>query len=237
MEEITERLVQNDKGLGQTAADVEIFPTELELAAAVDTGERPFVAPEPETVPDEAGIPEAVEGDKPQSPPAGYENVPQELWPDANGNPPQLTEKLLSKLRGKYFTVKHPRLTDCGHLLDMINQPKNNCQTCWWTWFNSHPQLIEVADQFFRTHGKNAMISMRGEKFVKMFLRFMSTVHHFMEQERLKNANNSERANTDSVDGDTARFEDEGGRTIEATDEGGEVKSRGISSGLHEQNV
>src|SRR5271157_5895140 len=111
------------------------------------------------------------------------EKLPPELRPDENGNPPEITPAVLSKLRGKYFTVRHVRLGVCDHLLDMINQPRNNCENCWFQWFNTHPQLVEVADQFFRTQGKKPMIGMRGERFVKMFLRYMSTVIHFMKQE------------------------------------------------------
>ena len=121
--------------------------------------------------------------------------VPPELQPDAEGNPPNITPELIRQLRGKYFTVKHVRLLDCNHLLDMVNQPKNNCETCWFNWFNSHAKLIEVADEFYRAHGKAPMVAMRGIKFVKNFLRFMSTVHHFMqlEKEQKNVADNQER--------------------------------------------
>src|SRR5208283_5322638 len=85
------------------------------------------------------------------APPEGYEGTPPELWPDKDGNPPVITERLLKSLRGKYFTVRHVRLGNCGHLLDMINQPKNNCHECWVAFFSTHPQLVEVAHQFYQT--------------------------------------------------------------------------------------
>jgi hypothetical protein len=122
------------------------------------------------------------------APPQVSDGVPPELQPDADGNPPKLTEQLLRKLRGKYFTVRHPLLTNCGHRLDMVNEPRHrHCENCYFQWFNTHPQLVETADQFYRTHGVVALTGMRGKHFVKMFVRYMATVIHFMkESEALK---------------------------------------------------
>jgi hypothetical protein len=100
-------------------------------------------------------------------------------------------------MRGKYFTVKHPRLEACGHLLDMINFPKRNCHTCLFNWFNSHAQLVETAHQFYQQHGKGPLIAMRGEKFFKAFRMFMSTVAHFKKEAQEKNeSNNQEESGT-----------------------------------------
>src|SRR5581483_6148854 len=162
METQTERVEQNDARAGEG------LPTETQPEAAVREGTESVAQ---EEVPNGALTPEQLE------------QLPPELRPGPNGEPPQITEKTLRSLRAKYFTVKHPLLADCGHKLDMINQPRNNCENCWFQWFNTHPQLVETADQFFRTHGKGAMVGMRGEKFTKMFLRFMATVIHFMKQE------------------------------------------------------
>lgn len=122
-------------------------------------------------------------GDQNPAPAPSYDHIPPEFRPDANGKWPEITPQLIRTMRGKYFTVKHPMLTNCGHRLDMVNQPKNNCENCWYQWFNTHPQLVETADQFFRTHGKGPLIGMRGEKFFKMFVRYMATVIHFMKEE------------------------------------------------------
>jgi hypothetical protein len=173
-----ERLAQGDQG------SVDPFPPST-----------PFVSPRVED--------EAVAGDPVQeqgspaatrTPPPGYENVAPELWPDENGKPPELTPELLRRLRGKYFTVRHPLLKDCGHRLDMINEPRHrNCENCWFQWFNSHPGLVEVADQMFRTQGKVAIEGMRGKRFVRMFVRYMATVIHFMKQEgRLPNESSNQ---------------------------------------------
>ncbi len=207
------------------------------VATVIEGSDSSSTIPSSSTTPPDISEDGEINSSSSVAPPAGYENIPRELWPDANGNPPQLTEKLLRKLRGKYFTVKHPRLTECDHRLDMINEPRYNCENCWFQFFNTHPQLVEVADQFYKTHGKNAMISMRGVKFVKMFGRYMATVIHLMKEEGRLSGNNSEGTNPGSIDSSTDRFENEGGAIREADDQGGEIKSRGISSGLHEQNV
>lgn len=146
----------------------------------------------------------------PNGAPAGLskeqlERIPPEFRPDENGKWPEITPKLIRQMRGKYFTVKHVALTNCGHKIDMINQPKNNCENCWYQWFNTHPQLVETADQFFRTHGKGPLIGMRGEKFFKMFVRYMATVIHFMkEEEALKAAQEKTNESSGEVSGSTA---------------------------------
>ena len=120
-----------------------------------------------------------------RTPPAGYEQLPQELWPDETGKPPEITPRLLRALRGRYFTVKHVLLSDCGHKMDMINEPRHrHCENCWFQWLNYHPQLVETADKMFREQGKKPLEGLRGAHFVKMFVRFMSTVIHFMNEEK-----------------------------------------------------
>lgn len=92
-----------------------------------------------------------------------------------------LTEKQMRTLRGRYFTVKHiPQ--NCGHKLDMINEPRNNCQQCWFQWFNTHGQLCQTMDQAYHEKGLDFLISMRGKKAVKMFLKFMSTLAAWQNQ-------------------------------------------------------
>jgi hypothetical protein len=205
METEIERLVSSDEG------DSNSTPAEA-------TGEEP------------SRIPEKISGER--QPPPGYEGVIQELWPDENGKPPELTEGMMRKLRGKYFTVRHPLLTTCGHKLDMINQPKTSCENCWWQFFNVHPQLVEVTDQFFRTQGKRSLISMRGKVYTKMFTRYMATVLHFMKEEK----NVSEDNQPGRLDGTV--YEEAGLRTAVApTVEGREIKSSELPSSESEQNV
>jgi hypothetical protein len=132
------------------------------------------------SAPEESAVPEE---QPPQLTAEELAKLPPELRPGPDGRPPKITPKLLKQMRGHYFTVKHDVLTNCGHKMDRMNQPHNNCENCWYQFFNTHPQLVEVSDQFFRTHGKGPMIGMRGEKYFKNFVRFMATVIHFQKEE------------------------------------------------------
>lgn len=262
METQTERLVQGNEGSSlSSAATEEQLPSDIELVtagalwnsdgSAKEGGfpaNTPFVNPDSELAAAACAVPEAsgtspVEGDQVQEPGepeaarAGASQLPPELQPDKDGNPPELTESLLRKLRGRYFTVRHVFLKDCGHKLDMINQPKNNCDNCWFQFFNTHGELVQVADQFYRTHGKNAMEAMRGKKFVKNFGRFMVTVLAMKAEEKANESGNQEGRDASSIDG-TAEASQVGGEGNRPADEqGGQAESRGISSGLIEQAV
>jgi hypothetical protein len=120
-----------------------------------------------------------VESDSAQEPSA-TETVEQAQQP--------LTEAAIRKLRGQYFTVRHIPLVDCGHKMDVINEPRHrNCENCWWQWFNFHPQLVSTVDEAWRENGKEFVIRLRGKHFAKMFGRFMQTVVALKEEE--KNAN------------------------------------------------
>jgi hypothetical protein len=89
----------------------------------------------------------------------------------------RITPEQFRKLRGQYFTVRHHKVQPCGHLLDQINEPTfRNCESCWFCFFNSHAQLIEVADKAFQEQGPAFLDKMRGKKFTRMFKRFMSTI-------------------------------------------------------------
>lgn len=141
--------------------------------------------PIPEQVCD--GTPEAVPESLKQQAFVGddgqvHEVPPELIGPDGKMLP--FTEKTVAMLRNKYFTVRHVLLKDCGHRLDMINFPKRNCQNCLFQWFNCHAKLVETAHEFYQQYGKERLIAMRGEKFVKAFLMFMSTVHYFLEQQK-----------------------------------------------------
>lgn len=171
MENEVSAVVPSDEGISSTAAGEDLRVEDGTILAAPDLEKRTEAG-----VPDTDAAPiDPLAGMTPEER-ARWEQVPPELRPDADGKPPVLTEALMAKLRSKYFTVRHPRVTECGHRFDMVNEPRNNCELCWINFFAYHPQLVETADQFFRTQGKNPMIAMRGKKFFKYFTRFMVTL-------------------------------------------------------------
>jgi hypothetical protein len=151
-----------------------------------------------------------------------HEVPPELIGPDGKMLP--FNEKTMRMLRGKYFTVRHVFLSDCGHKIDMINQPKTNCENCWYNWMNRHGQLVETADEFYRQYGKDKLVAMRGARFVKMFLRFMSTVNHFLEQQKaqeLANGNSNQVEPGQYVNPATG---DEGRNSVGAADGGRQVE-------------
>ncbi len=155
--------------------------------------------------------------------------LPSELiGPDGKMLP--FTEKTIAMLRGKYFTVRHVLLTDCGHRIDMTNEPKTNCENCWFQWLNRHGKLVETADQFFREYGKPRLVAMRGAKFVRNFLRFMSTIAHFAAEQKAQgetNGNNDQQGRGGNQP--TEGREGGEGRTSEATNSGGETEAGQVS--------
>lgn len=102
------------------------------------------------------------------------------------------TELELRKLRRQYVTVMHPTVASCGHKFS--GEPTNNCQDCWFAFFQHFGELTKTADNLFQEHGKDALIAVRGEKFTKNFTRFMSTLANTLKEvktERINDQSNS----------------------------------------------
>jgi len=112
--------------------------------------------------------------------------------------PKQITESQLRELRGKYFTVRHPRVPECNHKSDVINEPRHrNCQHCWFSWLESHQELVKVADEAYIEQGKEFLDKMRGKTFRIMFCRYMATKLK-IKKETEQNGS-SERLNRETV--------------------------------------
>lgn len=96
--------------------------------------------------------------------------------------PEQMTLRQFRALRGKYFTIRHKRMEPCGHRLDQVTEPRNNCEYCWFAFFQTHGELVQTADKAAMEQGIDFLDRMRGVKWRKMFLRFMSTVAMFKKE-------------------------------------------------------
>jgi hypothetical protein len=95
-----------------------------------------------------------------------------------------LSEAQFRKLRNLYFTVRHTLVKECGHKIDMINEPRHrNCEFCYWTWLSAHGELVQVADRALQEQGKAFLIKMRGRHFYEMFVRYMSTLARFKKEQ------------------------------------------------------
>lgn len=97
----------------------------------------------------------------------------------------KITEREYRKLMNQYFTVRRPIVEGCGHKIDTENGPKNNCQTCWFAYFNNHSELVQAIDQAMRTDGPEVVIALRGLKFVRMYRKFMSTVAQWIKEGKI----------------------------------------------------
>lgn len=83
------------------------------------------------------------------------------------------------------FTVRHKPLP-CGHKLVIGQQPRHrNCDNCWFVFFQTHGELTQAVEEAYQSSGTMvgaALITqLRGVKFLKHFLRFMSTVASYKE--------------------------------------------------------
>jgi hypothetical protein len=80
------------------------------------------------------------------------------------------------KSRKPNRTIHHDKVQICGHKYDGSRPPNTNCESCWFTWFNIHGKLVQATEEAFQKYGKEMVVGIQGEKFFKMWLRFMATV-------------------------------------------------------------
>lgn len=96
--------------------------------------------------------------------------------------PKKLSRKEYKELMRKFFTVRRPTVQGCGHKIDPESEPKGNCETCWFAWFNTHGDLIKALVEMDQQHGPETIIRMRGLKFYKNWRKFMATVATLVAQ-------------------------------------------------------
>jgi hypothetical protein len=103
----------------------------------------------------------------------------------------EITESEIRKYNRAMITRILPRVKECGHKYDEMNLPRTGCEFCWFAWFSAHGEIVKIADECFRTEGKETLIRIRGEKFVKMFLKYMATVADFVKHQKESNGKSS----------------------------------------------
>lgn len=87
---------------------------------------------------------------------------------------PKPTRKQIGEWRNANFTVKHSTAIACGHKIDLRRFPSNaNCFDCWEAFFSVSPEGVASVHQMLLDGGTQAVISMYGSKFTKMFGRFL----------------------------------------------------------------
>lgn len=143
--------------------------------------------------------------------------VAEQLSQDVMRSQQPITEHQFKQLRREHFTVRHDRVQPCDHRFDRITEPRTNCSTCWYAFFDTHENLVTSVDRAYREQGKKFVEKLRGNKFRVFFEKFMSTkfqLEQKLEQEKLKQEKlrNDERE-TREVEGDSD-VREEIGQTI-----------------------
>ena len=131
-------------------------------------------------------VPETSTGS--QLSPVGQEEVAGEI---AKGQhdpivPPQMTRQVWKQMMRMHFTIRRGRAQPCGHKINIEADPRNNCENCWFTYFNNNKTMTEIADDCFQNAGRDILERSRGKKFTRQFMRFMSTVNRLVEEAKQK---------------------------------------------------
>ena len=88
------------------------------------------------------------------------------------------------KLNRLYVTRQLKRVQECGHRFDESQEPKNNCEFCFFAWFTSHGELVQNMEQCYQEAGRDVLERIKGKKITKFFLRYLATVAKFIEHQK-----------------------------------------------------
>lgn len=168
------------------------------------------------------------------------------------------SRKEWGKIMRLFFTVQRGRATKCGHRIGTVQyspdgknkvvinaEPRDNCEYCWFAFFNDNADMVATADQCFAEEGESTLVRIRGKKFTKNYLKFMSTMSKFQKElaeqaeAARKEANGSGQVNTSGIVGVTDAAEVGGvvGTYSEANLDESEVGSTGLGERSDQQAV
>lgn len=119
-----------------------------------------------------------------QPEPIGSASVEDAVAEEAGTGDKKLSRKEWKNLLRLYFTVRRAVVQQCGHKIDAQGSagPRNNCEACWFAYFNNNGEMVQTVDEMIQKHGSETVVRMRGLKFLKNFRKFMSTVARFKAQ-------------------------------------------------------
>lgn len=138
--------------------------------------------------------------------------------------PKQMTRQVWKQMMRMHFTVRRATVKSCGHKINIESDPRNNCDECWFAYFNNNGQMTKIADECFTEAGRDVLERSRGKKFVKYFLKFMSTIARFQREAAAAKIAEKEANETQSATGaggSPASDSSIGGLTGEAQNIGG----------------
>ena len=168
------------------------------------------------------------------------------------------TRKEWGKIMRLFFTVQRGRAKQCGHRLGVVEyspdgnhkvrisaEPRDNCEFCWFAFFNANADMVATADQCFGEEGEATLVRIRGKKFTKNFKKFMSTMTRFQQElaeqaeAARKEADGSGQVNTSGIVGVTDAAEGGGvvGTYSEANLDESEVGGTGLGERSDQQAV
>src|ERR1039458_7114898 len=71
-------------------------------------------------------------------------------------------------------TVKHARVSACGHKFEAGHLPrKSNCEDCWFALFETDPEVAQYAHRIILADGAKSVTARLGAKFTKRFGKYM----------------------------------------------------------------
>jgi hypothetical protein len=145
---------------------------------------------------------------------------------------PKLSRKQIGQMRRRYMTTVHSTVVACEHKFNTNRIPSNNCFWCWQAYFKTSVNL-DVLRQILILEGPTGLNTKYGEKYVKMFKRFMedelsnrevSLVPPAMFGGEIENTN-SVMKGTDGISEETERGEASQSRDSAANNDGSEIQS------------
>jgi hypothetical protein len=78
--------------------------------------------------------------------------------------------------RGEDFSrpLVFGRVIKCGHKFHPTDEPDTNCASCWSAYFMEQKGIRIGVDSIIRSFGIEQLRKVRGNKFAKMYMRFVA---------------------------------------------------------------
>jgi hypothetical protein len=87
------------------------------------------------------------------------------------------TESEIRTFRKQFITRILPTVATCGHKLDPEVPPSRNCIDCWFCYFNSNSERVQVwAGMLTEPNGEEELVKFYGSKYVKRFKQFLVAI-------------------------------------------------------------
>lgn len=81
----------------------------------------------------------------------------------------------IGKMRRRYFTKEFGKVRVCGHKFHPTDEPHTSCASCWEAYFMLQEGVRKGVEAIIRSFDIKQLIKARGNKFAKMYQRFVAT--------------------------------------------------------------